>query len=246
MSRKRVAIVQSNYIPWKGYFDLINSVDEFVLYDDVQYTKRDWRNRNMIKTATGLQWLSVPIDVKGRYLQKICEARISDATWQKKHWASIVGAYAKASGFQEGRDLLEPLYGSSKFVHLSEMNRVFLQALCRFLGIATKISVSMDYKIDGEDKTEKLVSLCKQAGATDYLSGPSAKCYMSESLFHSEGITVSYFDYSGYREYRQLHGAFEHGVSVIDLIMNEGLGANQFLKTFQSQRQIHEERTCAN
>ncbi|MDX2231897.1 MAG: WbqC family protein [Leptolyngbyaceae cyanobacterium bins.349] len=87
---KKVAIVQSNYIPWKGYFDLINSVDEFILYDDMQYTRRDWRNRNQIKTASGLMWLTIPVQVKGKYYQKIRETQISDPTWAQEHWRSIL------------------------------------------------------------------------------------------------------------------------------------------------------------
>ncbi len=227
--------MQSNYIPWKGYFDLINSVDEFVLYDDAQYTKRDWRNRNVIKTATGLQWLSVPVDVKGKYFQRICDARIADPIWQKKHWSSISCAYSKAKFFPEVRDLLEPLYCASKWHVLSEMNKAFLESLCLFLGIKSKITFSMDYEITGEDKTERIASLCKQAGGTEYLSGPAAKSYINEEKFNSIGIKVSYFDYYGYQEYRQLHGQFEHGVSIIDLVFNEGVCASQFMKSFKSR-----------
>src|SRR5262245_54951903 len=101
---KRIAIVQSNYIPWKGYFDLIHAVDEFMLYDDVQYTRHDWRNRNKIKTAHGVMWLTIPIEVKGRFHQKIREARVSDGTWQVTHWKSIAQAYGKARYFAQYRE----------------------------------------------------------------------------------------------------------------------------------------------
>jgi hypothetical protein len=96
---KRVAIVQSSYIPWKGYFDLIRAVDEFVLYDDVQFTKRDWRSRNRIKSAHGLLWLSVPVSVKGRFKQRICDTEISERGWGEKHWRAIRHAYARAPNF---------------------------------------------------------------------------------------------------------------------------------------------------
>src|SRR3954465_9010354 len=95
---RRVAIVQSNYVPWRGYFDLIASVDEFVLLDDAQYTKRDWRNRNRIKTAQGTRWLSVPVQVSGRYTQAIYDTFVADPDWARSHWETIRQTYARASG----------------------------------------------------------------------------------------------------------------------------------------------------
>jgi hypothetical protein len=120
---KRVAIVQSNYIPWKGYFDLINLVDEFVLFDDIQYTRRDWRNRNRIKTPTGLMWLTVPVVVKGRYYQRIRETVIADPEWNKAHWKSIVLNYARAKHFDTYREFLEELYLGCNERFLSQINR---------------------------------------------------------------------------------------------------------------------------
>src|SRR5215204_4466106 len=107
---KKVAIVQSNYIPWKGYFDLINLVDEFILFDDMQYTRRDWRNRNIIKTSAGPKWLTIPVAVKGNYFQSIQDTTISDPRWARKHWESIVHSYAKAKSFAMYRDVFEALY----------------------------------------------------------------------------------------------------------------------------------------
>ena len=98
---KRVAIVQSNYIPWRGYFDLINSVDEFILYDDAQYTKRDWRNRNVIKSSNGLVWLTIPVQVKGKYFQKIRQAVVADEKWSLDHWNVIIHNYSKARYFSQ-------------------------------------------------------------------------------------------------------------------------------------------------
>jgi hypothetical protein len=237
---KKVAIIQSNYIPWKGYFDVINAVDEFILYDDVQYTKRDWRNRNVIKMPIGLQWLSVPVDVKGKYFQRICDAHISETTWQKKHWGSIVAAYAKTPYFKEIKEILEPLYLSKNWNMLSEMNFEFLKAMCSYLGISSKITFSMDYGVDIEEKNERLIALCKKAEATSYLSGPAAKFYMDTSLFNKEGIDVDYCDYSNYREYNQLYGAFEHSVSMIDLLCHEGVSAKNYMKSFTDKNAILE------
>src|SRR5712692_7324529 len=123
---KRVAIVQSNYIPWKGYFDIINQVDEFILYDDRQYTRRDWRNRNLIKTPNGLLWLTIPVRVKGRYEQRIDETTISDPEWAQRHWKSISHTYTSAPYFDHLRDDFAALYAASIEEHLSAVNRRFL------------------------------------------------------------------------------------------------------------------------
>src|SRR5687768_17987150 len=96
---KRIAIVQSNYIPWKGYFDLINSVDEFILFDSAQYTRRDWRNRNLVKTSAGPTWLTIPVATKGKFDQRICDTVVSERNWPQQHWKTIAHWYAKATHF---------------------------------------------------------------------------------------------------------------------------------------------------
>jgi len=226
-----VAIVQSNYIPWKGYFDLINLVDEFILFDDMQYTRRDWRNRNLIKTRAGLKWLTIPVAVKGNFFQKIKDTRVSDPGWGRTHWESIVHNYSKANHFAAFREVFESLYLGSQESFLSQINYAFLTAICKILGIETQITWSDDYE-SVEGKTERLVNICKQAGATTYISGPAARDYIDESLFNNADISLEYMDYSAYPEYRQLFPPFEHGVSVIDLIFNEGPDAPKFMKSF--------------
>jgi hypothetical protein len=228
---KKVAILQSNYIPWKGYFDLINLVDEFVLFDDMQYTRRDWRNRNLIKTRSGPHWLTIPVAVKGNYFQKIKDTQVSDAGWARRHWESILHNYSKATHFSRYRELFEHLYLGPQENFLSRINYIFLTAICKILGISTRISWSEEYTLV-EGKTERLVGICKQAGATTYISGPSARDYIDETLFNNENISLEYTDYSSYPEYRQLFPPFEHGVSVIDLIFNEGPDAPKFMKSF--------------
>jgi len=228
---KKVAIVQSNYIPWKGYFDLINSVEEFILYDDAQFTRRDWRNRNKIKTPNGLLWLTIPVKVKGRYHQTIRETIISDPEWPRKHWKSITANYSQAQHFHEYEYLFADLYLNCKTKFLSQINYRFLIEVCEILGIDTKLSWSMDYHLAGE-KTEKLVGICEQAGATTYISGPAAKTYINEKLFEEKGIALEYMDYSGYPEYNQLFPPFEHYASIIDLIFNEGPNAPGYMKSF--------------
>lgn len=226
---KRVAILQSNYIPWKGYFDLIAAVDEFILYDDMQFTRRDWRNRNQIKTSQGVQWLTVPVKVKGRFHQKIRETEIDGREWAESHWKALTQSYSRARHFREVAPLFEALYLAEPYKTVSELNRQFLQVICQFLQIRTKISNSWDYTLI-EGKTERLVDLCVQAGAGEYISGPSAKGYLDEGLFESAGIRVRWFDYDGYPEYPQLWGEFVHGVSIVDLLFNCGREASQFMR----------------
>jgi WbqC-like protein len=230
---KTIAIVQSNYIPWRGYFDLMNTVDEFILYDDAQYTIRDWRNRNIIKTANGPKWLTIPVATKGKYFQKIRETVISDPGWGKRHWISIVHSYSRARHFADYRELFEHLYLESNEKYLSRINYRFINTISDILRIRTNVSWSMNYKLTG-DKCEKLLSLCQQAGATHYLSGPAARSYLDISLFQAVGIAVSYMDYSGYREYAQLYPPFDPRVSIIDLIFNEGPDATAYMKSFQT------------
>ncbi len=228
---KRVAIVQSNYIPWKGYFDLINLADEFILLDDLQYTRRDWRNRNIIKSHRGLLWLTIPVLVRGKFGQAIKETVISDPNWGRRHWRTITQSYSRAKWLRDYRELFEELYLGGSEKYLSEINFRFIRAICGVLGIRTKITWSMDYELV-EGRTERLVSLCRQAGATEYISGPAAKSYLDEELFRSEKIKLSYMDYSAYPEYNQLYPPFEHHVSVIDLIFNEGPDATRYMKSF--------------
>ena len=232
--RKRVAIVQSCYIPWKGYFDLINLVDEFILYDDRQYTRRDWRNRNRIKTPQGTQWLTIPVDVKGRYDQRIDETRITDPGWAEKHWKTLTHNYGSAPHFGVYREILEALYRRATDQRLSIVNRTFLEAINDLLGIETPLSWSTDYEAEGM-KTARLVSLCREAEATIYLSGPSARDYMDEDLFAQAGIELEYMDYSDYPEYDQPHPPFEHTVTILDLLFSVGEEAPRYMKSFATR-----------
>lgn len=229
---KKIAILQSNYIPWKGYFDIINMVDEFIFYDTEQYTKRDWRNRNKIKTSNGLIWLTIPVQVKGKFHQTIDETIVSDNTWRKKHWNSITANYSKAKYFDEYKNEFQNLYLDSKEDSLSQINYNFIKKINKILGIKTKLSWSSSFNPKGE-KSDKLLDICKKTEAVEYLSGPAAKGYLDTSLFLKNSIQVSWMDYSNYPEYNQLFPPLEHGVSIIDLIFNEGPNAYKFLKSFQ-------------
>lgn len=229
LAMKRVAILQSNYIPWKGYFDLIASVDEFVLYDDMQFTRRDWRNRNKIKTPQGVQWLSVPVKVKGRYTQAIRETEIDGVEWAEDHWKAIVLNYRRAPHFSEIASWLEPALLGGQYSMLSKLNRALLAAVCNYLGISTVIRDSHEFVL-AEGKSERLADLCTQLGAGEYVSGPSARGYLDPGCFADKGIRVSWFDYSGYPVYPQLWGDFVHEVSVLDLLFNCGPESPKYMK----------------
>jgi WbqC-like protein family len=223
---KKVAILQSNYIPWKGYFDMIAAVDEFILFDDMQYTKNDWRNRNRIKTPQGVQWLTVPV---GHGIGR----RIRDVTltggWQAIHWKTLFSNYRRAPCFDEIASWLQPMYLDAKYGYLSELNQCLIRAINAYLGVRTVISSSRDYELTGE-RSERVARLCKQAGGTEYITGPAAKSYLDERPFFEMGIRLSWFDYSGYPEYPQQWGPFEHEVSILDLLFNCGGNSPSFMK----------------
>jgi WbqC-like protein family len=235
VTERRIAIVQSNYIPWKGYFDLIHSVDEFILFDDVQYTRRDWRNRNVIKTKDGPTWLTIPVRISGRYLSPIKDIEVDGQKWREQHWRTIAASYARAPHFGFLKAAFEEVYRGSSEASLSLINRSFIETICAALSIRTKLSWSMDHQIV-EGKTARLVSLCQQAGASTYVSGPSARDYIDLGLFEEAGIAVEFFDYKGYPEYPQQYPPFKHDVSILDLLFNQGPDAGASMLTFGARR----------
>jgi len=237
MAHKCVAIVQSSYIPWKGYFDLIRAADEFILLDDVQFTKRDWRSRNRIKTKDGLYWLTIPVQTSGRYQQRIMDTTIADSTWSERHWQTIQSAYARTPFFDAYAPQLREAYQRVTSNRLSDVNRSLLERVCQMLGITTPIRWSSEYH-PREGRNERLIDLCVKSGATDYLSGPSARGYVDEVEFADAGVTVHFADYSGYREYAQPYPPFEHGVSVLDLLFCTGPAAIDYLKDLAPTRVV--------
>ena len=226
---KKIVITQSNYIPWKGYFDAIALSDEFVIYDDMQYTKRDWRNRNLIKTATGSKWLTIPVEVKGKFFQKINETKISDPNWNKDHWNTIKNCYSKSLYFKEFKDFFEELYLNTNSLFLTEVNFKFISAISELLKIKSTIRFSSEFDLK-EERSERLLDICLKLNGTDYYSGPAAKNYMNEEIFKNAGVNINYLDYSGYPEYNQSHPPFDHSVSILDLIFSEGENSRSFLK----------------
>jgi len=226
---RSVAIVQSNYVPWRGYFDLIASVDEFILLDDAQYTKRDWRNRNRIKTPDGTRWLSIPVQVSGRYTQSISETRIADEGWSRSHWDIIRSTYSSTPAFDVHAAFLQDLYASATSPFLSETNRHFLEGINEVLGIETPVVDSRVYDPRGA-KDERLLDLCLKAGAVEYVSGPSARSYLDEQRFEASGVEVTWFEYGPYPEYDQIHPPFISEVSVLDVLLCGGADAASLVR----------------
>lgn len=224
----RVGVIQSSFIPWRGYFDFIASVDLFVFHDDLQYTKGDWRNRNKIKTAQGVQWLTVPVSYK-TVSQLICETPIDYSTaWGRKHLAQWRAHYQTAPHFAATMALLEGL-DSERFSTISDLNIRLIERICGYLGIATPMRRSSELALTGR-KTDRLIELLKKVGATTYLSGPSAEAYLDKGAFSAHGIRLEYKSYD-YATYPQQWGAFEGAVSVLDLIANCGPEARRHIRS---------------
>jgi len=217
---KKVAIIQSSYIPWKGYFDIIHDVDLFIFYDDRQYTVRDWRNRNKIKTPDGTRWLTIPVGSDRNRL--IYEVGIVDDSWQKNHWDTLKQYYSNASYFKEYKDFFEHVYLEMKWGNLSELNQYLVKSISKdFLGIKTEFKDSREFNAQGF-RLDRMLDLLDKANASFYLSGPLAKDYIIEERFVEKGIELQYKDYSGYPEYPQLFPPFEHAVTILDLLFNCG------------------------
>ena len=222
-----VAVLQSNYIPWKGYFDIIHDVDLFIFYDDVQYTKNDWRNRNRIKRPNGVSWLTIPTGTDLNRL--ICDVRLNDRTWATKHWSIIREAYSKAPYFNVYREFFEHVYLGRTWESLSELNQFLIKAISsKFLGLTTVFGDSRDYQASGE-RLDRLLDVIKKAKGDVYVSGPSAKSYIDENRFAEEGVVLRYKSYPDYPEYPQLYPPFEHAVSILDLLFHVGPEAPYFI-----------------
>ena len=208
---KSIAILQSNYIPWQGYFDLIRAVDEFVILDTVQFTRNDWRNRNRIQTNVGPAWLTIPIRTANRFPQRIVDTEVSGPDWALRHWQTLRHSYARARSFNKYASDLEAAYKKAgQQSHLSNINRIFRELVCGWLGIETPISSSDTYP-DHIDPVERLIAICRAAGAGRYLSGPRAKSYLDPNRFVQNGIKVDFLDYSRYPNPR---------LSVLDGVLN--------------------------
>ncbi len=236
-SQKSLVILQSNYIPWKGYFDLMMAADEFVVFDEVQYTRRDWRNRNKIIINGAPAWLTIAVQSKGNYDAPIDAMVVSDAEWARDHWRSIDLNYRKAAYFGDIAPALERAYlEAAGLERLTDINELFLKTLAGLLQIATPIVRSNIVPRTSVDPTQRLVEICSARGATEYISGPAARAYIDREAFTKAGVSLSYANYDGYPVYDQASSAFEHGVSIIDVLMRCGRdGARAQFKSFRDR-----------
>lgn len=226
---KKIAILQSNYIPWKGVFDMMNKVDTFVFFEDVNFTKRDWRIRNKIKTPEGEIWLTIPVKKASRGT-KIYEIQISqEENWQEKHYKTITQYYKKAKYFEEYKWLLDKIYLEKKWENLSEFNIFSNILIAKELGIKTEFINSKDLKTSGT-KDDKLIEICEKLEGNYYLSGPAAKDYINNEKFKNNNINLAYIKYE-YPEYKQLYGEFNHYLSVFDVLFNCGKDAQDYIFT---------------
>lgn len=229
MGRKKIAMLQSNYIPWKGVFDLIRRVDVFVFYDDVQFTKKDWRSRNRIPTANGEIWLSVPVLTKGKREQLVFEATIDPLSdWQKKHHKTLSLNYAKAPYFQQFETLLYDFYLARHWENLAEMNVYMTKYICRLLGIETEFYNAQELHVSGGKDGEKVLKICDKLGCDHFINGPASRAFMDEERFKKAGVTLEYMTYD-YPEYRQLYRPFDHFVSILDLLFMTGFDAPYYI-----------------
>lgn len=225
----RVAIIQSCYIPWKGFFDLIGRCDRYVMYDSAQFVKGHWHNRNRIKTAAGTRWLTIPVKTSGRLGQPIREVEISEK-WAERHWSAIKQAYKQAAHFADHAELVRSWYEQAdRTESLSQVNAIFIAGIASLLKLTTAITTDAEYRPEGAP-SEKVLAIARAAGADHYLSGPSAKSYLDESIFSELGIAVEWMSYGAYKPYRQLHGSFVHEISSLDLLFNTGPEAPRYLR----------------
>ena len=217
----KIGILQPGYLPWLGFFEQMHKSDVFVIYDDVQYDKESWRNRNRIKTANGVQWLTVPVIIRFEDAPLINDIKIDNKlNWRKKHLHSIRQNYSKAAYFKKYIDIFEHAF-SKDWEYLVDIDMHFILKLAGALGIdCNKIVRSSTFSVSG-DKIERLVNICKLFKADTFYEGVAGKNYIDENYFESHGIKVEYQDYK-HPVYRQLYGEFVPYLSVIDLFFNYG------------------------
>jgi hypothetical protein len=226
----RCVILQPSFVPWRGYFHQIKKADVFVFYDDVQFDKHGWRNRNRIKTSSGTQWLTIPIRSGGVVTNgtPICDVEIAwERGWWTKHMATLEQAYRKASFFERYLPLLEKAY-DARPRRLVDLTVPLTLAIASELGIDhTRFVLSSELGIGGR-KTDRLLAILERLGATHYISGPAARDYLEQERFEEAGISLEFMTYE-YPEYPQAHPPFDPFVSILDLLFAVGPQAPSYI-----------------
>lgn len=223
-----IAAHQPQYIPWIGYFHKIAHSDAFVYLDNVQYKKREFQNRNKIRTKDGWMWLTVPVVTKGRYYQGLFEVEIDDGfSWRNDHWKGIELNYRKARHFAEHKDFFNNVY-SNKWEKLVDLNARIIDYLLGAFQIKLPIYYGSKLDIPGT-KTDRIIQICKKLNADTYLSGQGARRYLEEGKFEKAGIKLVWQDFV-HPEYPQAYEGFQPYMSVIDLLFNCGSEGARILK----------------
>ncbi len=228
----RIAICQPTYLPWLGYFDLMDQVDTFVLLDNVQFEKQSWQQRNRIKTPTGLQWLTVPVVFRGRLSQRIHEVEIRDAAFGRKHLRGVELNYAHAPFFREFFPALSTILKEiAPQTHLADLNLQLIQWLTGILGIRTPLLRASTLGVEGK-RTELLAGICRKLGASQYVSPiGSAEYLLAEIDILARAGVETVFHHYEHPSYAQQFPPFAAFASVIDLIFNEGGGSMEIVRS---------------
>jgi WbqC-like protein len=232
-------ILQPSYIPWRGYFDQIRRADLFIFYDDVQYDKHGWRNRNRIKTANGKRWLTIPVHSSGVTQGIGIKDVLIDWSkpWAENHRKSLTAAYGRAPHFRDYLALIESIY-SRHDEKIADFTIDITIRLARELGLQrTRFMRSSEIQgVDGH-KTERLVQILRMVGADHYLSGPSAREYLEQDRFDQAGISLEYMKYE-YPEYGQLYPPYDPQVTILDLLFMTGPRAIDFIAPKQGATDV--------
>ena len=216
----RVVILQPSYLPWIGYFEQMERADQFVFLDDVQYTRRDWRNRNKIRTNEGWTWLTVPVQQKNLYTQLLKDTRIDNSTnWSKKHRAAIRFNYSNAPFFENYYPYFDSVY-QKRWEFLLDLCYETTGYLKEVLKITTQTFKSSTISVEG-GKADRILNLCQKMGATHYLTGGLAHDYLSGDNFSQKGVELEYQEYDHPR-YSQQYSGFIPNMSLVDLLFNAG------------------------
>lgn len=228
---RTIVIEQPSYVPWIGYFDLMRMADVWVWYDDVQYTKRDWRNRNRVAGGGAPSWLTVPVLTKGRFHQRICDVEIDDSRpWIAQHLQTLRHCYAHAPFFH---DVFAVVAGALQagYRRLSDLTIAMNESLSRLLGLSPVFLRSSDLpSIEGK-RVDRLLSICRAVGGAVYLSGPSARAYIDPLAFEREGLELRYIRYD-YPPYDRGAHPFVPRLSIVDaLAWLGGAATASFLAT---------------
>jgi hypothetical protein len=224
---RRVAIIQSSYIPWRGYFLIMKACDIFIVLDSVQFTRRDWRSRNRIRTSQGPAWLTIPLRQRGQYLSPIDQMVVADGSWSERHLGQIRAAYNEVPFGPSVLDALTDLYREAAAMPLlTDINLHFMSWICDRLQIRTPVVRDIDLLTRSDlsrlGATDRLLALTRAVGGTTYLSGPSARGYLEVAGFLRENVEVEWVDYGGLQPYPQHGGGYEHHLSTLDAILNIG------------------------